>query len=150
MSEILRGRDDLRGGDVRGTVLRGVVKWFNDAKGFGFIEHETGKDVFVHYSVIESDGFKTLKDGEQVEYELKEGSKGLHAARVARVNAPIKEKKAEKTGESLVDQLEVESTSLAVGHAFNPIAPLQMAASGIHVIGTGGDLDDELETDSAQ
>lgn len=69
-------------------IKRGVVKWFNDAKGFGFIEHESGKDVFVHYSVIESDGFKTLKDGEEVEYELKEGEKGLHAARVLRVNAP--------------------------------------------------------------
>lgn len=69
-------------------VLRGVVKWFNDAKGFGFIEHETGRDVFVHYSVIESDGFKSLKDGEEVDYELKEGEKGLHAARVIRKNAP--------------------------------------------------------------
>lgn len=69
-------------------TLKGVVKWFNDAKGFGFIEHTTGRDVFVHYSVIETEGFKTLKDGEEVEYELKEGAKGLHAARVARVNAP--------------------------------------------------------------
>ena len=65
-------------------LQRGIVKWFNDAKGFGFIEHETGRDVFVHYSVIEADGFKTLKDGEIVEYELKEGDKGLHAARVLR------------------------------------------------------------------
>ncbi len=65
-------------------LQRGIVKWFNDAKGFGFIEHETGRDVFVHYSVIEAEGFKTLKDGEVVEYELKEGDKGLHAARVLR------------------------------------------------------------------
>ena len=69
---------------------RGVIKWFNDAKGFGFIEHETGRDVFVHYSVIEQEGFKTLKDGEEVEYELKEGDKGLHATKVVRVNAPTK------------------------------------------------------------
>ncbi len=68
-------------------LLKGPVKWFNDAKGFGFIEHTTGKDVFVHYSVIEWDGFKTLKDGEEVEYELKAGEKGLHAARVVRVAA---------------------------------------------------------------
>jgi len=64
--------------------LKGVVKWFNDAKGFGFIEHTSGRDVFVHYSVIQSDGFKTLKDGEEVEYEIKEGPKGLHASRVSR------------------------------------------------------------------
>ena len=63
---------------------RGVVKWFNDAKGFGFIEHTSGRDVFVHYSVIEWEGFKTLKDGEEVEYELKEGDKGLHASKVVR------------------------------------------------------------------
>lgn len=65
-------------------TLKGVVKWFNDAKGFGFIEHTSGRDVFVHYSVIESDGFKTLKDGEEVEYEIKEGPKGLHALKVQR------------------------------------------------------------------
>ena len=65
-------------------TLKGVVKWFNDAKGFGFIEHPSGKDVFVHYSAIEADGFKTLKDGEEVEYEIKEGPKGLHALRVQR------------------------------------------------------------------
>ena len=62
--------------------FKGVVKWFNDAKGFGFIEHSSGRDVFVHYSSIESEGFKTLKDGEEVEYEMKEGTKGLHAVKV--------------------------------------------------------------------
>jgi len=65
-------------------ILKGVVKWFNDAKGFGFIEHTSGRDVFVHYSVISSEGFKTLKDGETVEYELKEGPKGLQASKVLR------------------------------------------------------------------
>jgi CspA family cold shock protein len=65
-------------------TLKGTVKWFNDAKGFGFIEHTSGKDVFVHYSVIEAEGFKTLKDGEEVEYEIKEGPKGFHAMRVQR------------------------------------------------------------------
>jgi len=80
--------------------LKGMVKWFNDAKGFGFIEHTTGKDVFVHYSVIESDGFKTLKDGEEVEYEIKEGPKGLHAARVARIKKDSEAAGMSPTGES--------------------------------------------------
>lgn len=75
-------------------TLRGTVKWFNDAKGFGFIEHESGRDVFVHYSVIQSDGFKTLKDGEMVEYEIKEGPKGLHAMKVVRTSAPASEGEA--------------------------------------------------------
>ncbi len=82
-------------------MLRGVVKWFNDAKGFGFIEHTSGRDVFVHYSVIESEGFKTLKDGEEVDYELREGDKGLNASRVLRVNAPAK-KSEEKDSEQVV------------------------------------------------
>ncbi len=78
-------------------VLKGVVKWFNDAKGFGFIEHTSGRDVFVHYSVITTEGFKTLKDGETVEYELKEGPKGLQASKVLRT------KKEETTSEESVE-----------------------------------------------
>jgi cold shock protein len=74
--------------------LKGVVKWFNDAKGFGFIEHTSGRDVFVHYSVISSEGFKTLKDGETVEYELKESPKGLQAAKVIRT---AKDEQSENT-----------------------------------------------------
>jgi CspA family cold shock protein len=60
----------------------GTVKWFNDAKGFGFISREDGKDVFVHYSSITGDGFRTLAQGEQVEYEEAQGPKGLFAAKV--------------------------------------------------------------------
>ena len=79
----------MEGEEKLGTSgLKGVVKWFNDAKGFGFIEHTSGKDVFVHYSVIESEGFKTLKDGEEVQYEFKEGPKGLQAVRVQRTAKP--------------------------------------------------------------
>ncbi len=77
------------------STLKGVVKWFNDAKGFGFIEHTSGRDVFVHYSVIASEGFKTLKDGETVEYELKEGPKGLQASKVLRTATPAS---ADSTG----------------------------------------------------
>ena len=66
-------------------MSRGKVKWFNDAKGFGFIEREGGSDVFVHYSAIQSEGFKTLKQGQDVEFEIKDGGKGLQAAKVMKV-----------------------------------------------------------------
>ena len=85
---------------------KGVVKWFNDAKGFGFIEHESGKDVFVHYSVIDWEGFKTLKDGEEVLYELEEGPKGLHAKKVRRLKAP-----AEEAPKGLAASIEREVTN---------------------------------------
>jgi cold shock protein len=62
----------------------GTVKWFDVKKGFGFILSPDGKDVFVHYSSIEGGGFRTLRDGETVEYDLQEGAKGLHAANVKR------------------------------------------------------------------
>ena len=63
----------------------GTVKWFNDAKGFGFITREQGPDVFVHHTAIKADGFRTLAEGERVEFELVEGPKGLQAANVRRV-----------------------------------------------------------------
>lgn len=67
--------------------LTGTVKWFDAKKGFGFILSPDGKDVFVHFSSIETDGFKSLKDGEAVEYELVEGEKGLNARHVRRPTA---------------------------------------------------------------
>ncbi len=60
----------------------GTVKWFNDAKGFGFISQEGGEDVFVHHTAIQMDGFRTLKEGERVEFEVTQGPKGLQAANV--------------------------------------------------------------------
>ena len=63
----------------------GTVKWFNDAKGFGFITSESGQDVFVHYSAIKAEGFRSLKEGAQVEYDLNETPKGLQASNVTPV-----------------------------------------------------------------
>src|SRR4051812_19747004 len=63
---------------------KGTVKWFNGAKGYGFIQRSTGEDVFVHYSVIQENGYRSLNEGETVEFELVKGPKGLQAANVAR------------------------------------------------------------------
>jgi CspA family cold shock protein len=65
---------------------RGTVKWFNGDKGFGFISQEDGDDLFVHYSEIQSDGFRSLNEGDQVEFEITQGKKGLQASTVVIVN----------------------------------------------------------------
>ncbi len=65
-------------------MATGTVKWFNDAKGYGFISQEGGEDVFVHHTAIQMDGFRTLKEGERVEFEVTQGPKGLQAANVRR------------------------------------------------------------------
>ena len=64
---------------------RGIVKWFNAAKGFGFIQRSTGEDVFVHYSAISTNGYRSLDNGVEVEFEVKQGPKGLQAENVATV-----------------------------------------------------------------
>jgi CspA family cold shock protein len=66
-------------------MARGKVKWFNDQKGFGFIEQDGGGDVFVHYSSIKGDGFKTLAEGDVVEFDVTQGPKGAKAENVTRV-----------------------------------------------------------------
>jgi cold shock protein len=64
--------------------LTGKVKWFNSEKGFGFIEREEGDDVFVHFSAIQTEGFKTLEEGQEVEFEIVEGDRGPQAANVTK------------------------------------------------------------------
>jgi len=65
----------------------GTVKWFNETKGFGFIQRESGDDVFVHYRAITGDGFKKLSEGEHVEFDVEEGPKGLQAVNVRKAQS---------------------------------------------------------------
>jgi CspA family cold shock protein len=66
-------------------MARGKVKWFNNQKGYGFITPESGKDVFVHFSAIQGDGYKSLEEGQEVEFEIEQGPKGEQATKVTRV-----------------------------------------------------------------
>ena len=64
--------------------MTGTVKWFNAEKGFGFIEREEGDDIFVHFTAIQGDGFKTLEEGQEVEFDIVEGNRGPQAANVVK------------------------------------------------------------------
>ncbi len=67
------------------NMANGTVKWFNESKGFGFLEQENGEDVFVHFSAINTQGFKTLAEGERVTFDVVKGPKGLQAANVTKL-----------------------------------------------------------------
>ena len=67
--------------------IQGVVKWFNGTKGYGFIQQPNGPDVFVHYSAVEGTGFRNLEEGEQVEFSIVEGPKGLQASEVRKIES---------------------------------------------------------------
>lgn len=73
-----------------GDQVLGTVKWFNNSKGFGFIGRENGPDVFVHYSAIAGDGYRTLQEGDVVEFEIVQGPKGPQAGNVTKPDSPAK------------------------------------------------------------
>jgi CspA family cold shock protein len=76
----------MRGGEtMNGERVTGTVKWFNDAKGYGFIQREGGPDVFVHFSAIQGNGFKSLAENDKVEFKLGQGPKGLQALEVVKL-----------------------------------------------------------------
>jgi CspA family cold shock protein len=79
------GRADAALRRAQVARLQGKVKWFNNSKGYGFIGQEGGADVFVHYSAIQGEGFKTLQEGDTVEFEITQGQKGPQADKVAKV-----------------------------------------------------------------
>jgi cold shock protein len=82
MSERIVDTESLSTPNIRSERVIGTVKWFNSAKGYGFLAREGGEDVFVHFSAIQSDGFRNLVEGQKVEFTIEAGPKGLQAANV--------------------------------------------------------------------
>ncbi len=85
MSQRKLGLGVISGSNIMSDREQGVVKWFNDSKGFGFIQRNSGEDIFVHFRAIQGDGYRSLKDGEKVEFNVVEGQKGLQAEEVRKV-----------------------------------------------------------------
>jgi cold shock protein len=83
---VAKGRVRTPQGRVGAMRIQGKVKWFNNAKGYGFIEREAGSDVFVHFSAIQGAGFRTLEEGRAVEFEIVDGPKGPQAGNVTKAN----------------------------------------------------------------
>lgn len=79
------GLSTILGSNTMSSREQGIVKWFNDSKGFGFIQRNSGEDIFVHFRAIQGDGYRSLKDGEKVEFSVVEGQKGLQAEEVKKV-----------------------------------------------------------------
>jgi CspA family cold shock protein len=86
-SQVYGCRTGETGNETGDEVVRekGIVKWFNAAKGYGFIQRPSGDDVFVHFSAIQMNGYRSLEEGSEVEFEVKQGPKGLQAENVSRV-----------------------------------------------------------------
>ena len=74
--------DENRGEKIMSETVKGTVKWFNESKGFGFLAQPEGEDIFVHYTSIQGSGFRTLKEGQEVEFNIERGPKGLQASNV--------------------------------------------------------------------
>ncbi len=86
-------------GGIRNVRTQGTVKWFNDQKGFGFISRDNGKDCFVHFSAIQGKGFRSLMEGERVEFDVVEGTKGPAAENVVRLSAVSEDSDMPETSE---------------------------------------------------
>jgi len=86
-------------GGIRNVRTQGTVKWFNDQKGFGFISRDNGKDCFVHFSAIQGKGFRSLMEGERVEFDVVEGTKGPAAENVVRLSAASEDSDMPETSE---------------------------------------------------
>ena len=82
LRQALKAADKLERKEVSTVREKGTVKWFNASKGYGFIQRESGDDVFVHFSAIQSEGYKSLTEGQAVEFEVTTGAKGLQATNV--------------------------------------------------------------------